>query len=371
MATPLPVSFAASPLPTTFKGTPQQLLDAYTARLQLVTTNQLSLFVSGSTAPLTNSGPWLKNGITWYVWDVNTGAYIPEVIEFQSLRYIAQQNAPDPNLYTFWIVLDASGNPTGIEYFGPSSMWVDIYAIQSTALQNQIQQLTYISYPAAVLATNNQILTIDGTSYVIEYGLAVIDPYNLTNGGVYNYTAPVSGDYVASARIQVDNINAQADALEFNIIGCVNGANPGTCWGGASVPNPPGSRWYPQFSGMVHMNAGDTFDVRIFGNDQDAYNGGVDSGTVNLSNGSYNIHLVKADTTFVAPTSTSGEFLLSSGSATVANTLVTANSIIEITLFSVTGTITQQPFVTTKTAGVGFTVQGGSGDNSTYVYRLS
>lgn len=367
--TPLPVSFTASPLPLNFNGTPQQLCDAFTARLTLTTETQLSLFVAGSIAPVTNSGPWLNNGVTWYVWDVATGAYIPEILTSQSLQYIAQQQPPDPTIYTFWIALDANGNPINIQYYS-NSQWEDIYGAQIQSLLSSLASTTYISYPTSAFNSGTQILTIDGTFYQIQYNSVLNDPYALFNTSTYTYTAPVTGLYWATGRCQIDNINGSGSG-EFRINLAVNGSSlPYSCNGGTNGFQPPGMRWYPAFSGMFHANAGDAITVVIWGNDSDAYYP-VDFGTVLLSSGYFDVFLIRPDVQQPPPALATGTFTLISGAKVVANTAITVNSVIDFTVYSASGTISQQPYVVSKTAGVGFTVHAGSGDNSTYNYSFS
>lgn len=55
---------------------------------------------------------------------------------------------------------------------------------------------------------------------------------------------------------------------------------------------------------------------------------------------------------------------------TVANTAVTANSQVLITLKTVGGTVGAIPSVKTITAGTGFTVSGTASDTSVYNYRI-
>ena len=55
---------------------------------------------------------------------------------------------------------------------------------------------------------------------------------------------------------------------------------------------------------------------------------------------------------------------------TVSSTAVTSTSLILLTLNTVGGTITQEPFVLSKTAATGFTVAGNSGNTSTYQYCI-
>lgn len=55
---------------------------------------------------------------------------------------------------------------------------------------------------------------------------------------------------------------------------------------------------------------------------------------------------------------------------TVANTNVTANSIISFTLKTVGGTVGAAPAIQTITPGTGFTVEGTAGDTSVYNYSV-
>lgn len=55
---------------------------------------------------------------------------------------------------------------------------------------------------------------------------------------------------------------------------------------------------------------------------------------------------------------------------TVADTAITANSIVIFTLKTVGGTVGAYPSIKTITAGTGFTVEGTSGDTSVYNYLV-
>lgn len=55
---------------------------------------------------------------------------------------------------------------------------------------------------------------------------------------------------------------------------------------------------------------------------------------------------------------------------TVANTAITANSIVIFTLKTVGGTVGAAPVIDTITAGTGFTVKGTALDTSVYNYRV-
>jgi hypothetical protein len=73
------------------------------------------------------------------------------------------------------------------------------------------------------------------------------------------------------------------------------------------------------------------------------------------------------------PTAPSGTYtsLTGGGAVTVADTRVTANSVIIFTLKTLGGTPTAAPYVATITPGTGFTVKGSaSGDTSVYNYLI-
>lgn len=101
MPTQIQLTFRAAPLPTNFDGTVQDFADAFVARLTAQSANNISFFASGPVMPTSNVGPWLKNNITWYVWSDTLATYVPETLEFESLRYIAKApNIPSGTIST-------------------------------------------------------------------------------------------------------------------------------------------------------------------------------------------------------------------------------------------------------------------------------
>ena len=74
---------------------------------------------------------------------------------------------------------------------------------------------------------------------------------------------------------------------------------------------------------------------------------------------------------FPQGTAVSGTFTANGASSvTVANTKVTANSSIIITLKTVGGTVGAIPSIKTITPGTGFTVSGTASDTSVYNYKI-
>lgn len=85
-----------------------------------------------------------------------------------------------------------------------------------------------------------------------------------------------------------------------------------------------------------------------------------------------NIPLWSTSTGDVAyPATANGTVTLNGATpVTVSNPLVTADSVIVFTLKTVGGTVGAHPVVETITPGTGFTVEGSSGDDSVYNYRI-
>jgi len=202
----VPVTFKASPLPQNFAGTPQQLQDAIVARLSIEPQNAIAFFSTGSVAPSSNTGPWLKNGITWYVWDVGTGAYVPETLESQSLAYIAQMAAPDPAIYTFWIVLDGSGVAQSIKTYSGGA-WNDVYASTFANIYTKSQTDAAIaaavaagqnagsaSFGVVMTASQNIVFAAPGEQTPqLVWGTEQYDPDSVFSGNVF--AAPKTGLY--------------------------------------------------------------------------------------------------------------------------------------------------------------------------------
>lgn len=203
MATELPLTFRASPLPSNFAGTPQQFLDALVARLAVDTQDALALFSASATTPTSDVGPWL-NGQTWYVWNSGTGAYIPEVLLPSQLKYIASTTAPDPAVYTLWIELNGAGKALTIQYYSGGA-WHSVYedsflAVVAANTINSDAIAAKVSYPfRASKILSAQPVTGNAAAVVV-----VFENEDFDSGGNYasnKFTAPVSGFYQFSAAV--------------------------------------------------------------------------------------------------------------------------------------------------------------------------
>jgi len=259
MSVTLPVTFRASALPSNFRGTPQQFLDALVARLAIETDTNYSIFTIGSTPPLTNVGPFLKNGTTWYVWDSITGSYVPEKLDSLSLRYIVANTQPSASDYTIWIETDAGGKAIAIKTYYAGG-WKDIYEDTFNKLKG---------YPAAAKLTGSQTLSVDGNFYKVIFNQSILDPFTIYDNANSQYIAPVAGVYRASTNIQVDNNTANHSQAEFGVKITTNNAlgDPLAPTSGVAVKDPPGDRWYPQVTGLLNLAAGDSIQVYLESND--------------------------------------------------------------------------------------------------------
>ena len=109
-------NLTAKPLPSNFVGTPQQLLEAITERLNIV--DDKATFVVSDTQPTTNVGPWFKNGKQLWVWDEALSTYKPLDLTEGLLPQVAiQTDSPDPSLYSYWYRILPGGQSGGLYYY--------------------------------------------------------------------------------------------------------------------------------------------------------------------------------------------------------------------------------------------------------------
>ena len=122
-------TITAAPLPENFMGTPQQLIEAFLDRLEVVVEG--TSFVTGSTTPDGNQGPWLKTtptGAQWWVWDPSTSEYAPLDVSASTSPQIyvgdISQGPPDPTQYQIWLQLNGSVFNGFFYYAGSILGWV-------------------------------------------------------------------------------------------------------------------------------------------------------------------------------------------------------------------------------------------------------
>lgn len=214
----LPLNIQMGALPPNVVWTLQQLADAVAQRLSITTQQSFALFVTGSTEPSSDVGPWLKNGIEWWVWSNTYGAYVPITINQESLGYFIGSTAPDQNIYNFWIETAVSGSPLALKTYY-SGAWVDVYATQianysttaqmNTAIANAIAGIPGVtivagqgSFSAKPLAVQNVVFAGPGTmTGTVALGSEVFDPDNCFASN--EFTVPATGFYAFNAALQI------------------------------------------------------------------------------------------------------------------------------------------------------------------------
>lgn len=222
----LPLNIQMGALPPTVQWTPQMLADAIAARLSITTQQAFALFVTGSTEPSSDVGPWLKNGTEWWVWSNTDGAYVPITINQESLGYFIGSAAPDQNIYQFWIETTVGGSPVSLKTYY-SGAWVDVYASQfanypTTAQMNAaiagIPSTTIVagqgSFSAKPLAVQNVVFAGPGTmSGTVALGSEVFDPDNCFASN--EFTAPADGFYSFMGSIQISTTGGSPTDLDI------------------------------------------------------------------------------------------------------------------------------------------------------------
>lgn len=95
---------SAAPLSASFNGTAAEFIQSVVDRLK-VTTDAYPLKV-GATPPPGNEGPWFKDGVTPYVWNEETSAYIPLDLSASYLPQIwVGDTEPDVTKFVLWYKL--------------------------------------------------------------------------------------------------------------------------------------------------------------------------------------------------------------------------------------------------------------------------
>jgi hypothetical protein len=94
----------SAPLPTTFKGDPDDLRKAIVERLQIKSPSTTNFIFIGDTEPTSNVGPWLKDGNKWYVFDEQTKRYVPaDVGDSVTDEFVISEGTPTSSTPAVWL----------------------------------------------------------------------------------------------------------------------------------------------------------------------------------------------------------------------------------------------------------------------------
>jgi len=126
-----------APIPLTFKGKPQDFAEEMVKRMKIVSPTGTNFIFIGDVEPTSNVGPWLKGGVSWFVFDVDLKRYVPLDISESETRWFHIGNAtPSSSDPAVWLrttltptEADPSfGNPIGWYLFNGTS-WVPFDSI--------------------------------------------------------------------------------------------------------------------------------------------------------------------------------------------------------------------------------------------------
>lgn len=154
-------SLRAAPLPSTFRGSPQEFFDAIVERLEVVSDS--ADFVISDIMPASNQGPWLKGGSQWWVWNEDQSTYVPlDVSASANVQEVwVGENPPDTTADDFpHIWLKTSGvTVIGIYYFfGDPTGWVTVQPeLQPNSITTEMLQDGCVS----TVKIRDEAITVD------------------------------------------------------------------------------------------------------------------------------------------------------------------------------------------------------------------
>lgn len=74
-------------IPPTFRGTPGEFANEMVRRMKIVSPSGTNFIFIGDVEPTSNVGPWLKGGVSWYVFDETVKRYVPLDISASETRW--------------------------------------------------------------------------------------------------------------------------------------------------------------------------------------------------------------------------------------------------------------------------------------------
>lgn len=123
MANKTGLFLSMAPLPPDFAGTPQELLEAFIARVKIEAPFGFTSFVISSNKPTSNQGPWLKDGKQWWVWSDDDADYIPlDISASMAALYFIQDTEPSSKSPPLWF--QTSGNQLVEVYVAVGGNWI-------------------------------------------------------------------------------------------------------------------------------------------------------------------------------------------------------------------------------------------------------
>lgn len=197
----------------------------------------------------------------------------------QQIAYLLQSGVPEwDGATTYWIGQHVRYPGTALIF----TSLVDNNLANDPAVDTNNWSSSGSSNPSVASMSTSQTVAVDGAAHLINFDAVEFDPFNRYDVSAKKYTAPVPGAYLVTGNIQVDNADGELATMEISLTIVKNGSVTVRA-SGTSVPNPPGSRWYPKISTVIVLELGDEIDMRLTAED------GVDTGTITVSNSDWSI----------------------------------------------------------------------------------
>lgn len=115
----------ASPIPPTFRGTPQQFADEMVRRMKIVSPSGTNFIYIGDVEPTSNVGPWLKGGDRWYVFDEDVKRYIPlNIDDSATVWYAIGLSTPTSITPPLWLRTTRDATADNPNYGSPIGWYV-------------------------------------------------------------------------------------------------------------------------------------------------------------------------------------------------------------------------------------------------------
>lgn len=236
----------AGPLPTTFKGTPQEMFAEMIRRMKIVSASGGNFFVTGDIEPTSNVGPWLRGGTQWWVFDNATKRYIPLDISQSETRWYWMGNATPPDIVPPVWLKTTQDQTTTNGSFGDPIGWYSWNGVNWIPFNSIIRSGTTAQRPAAPVE-------------YLEYYDTDISCRIWFERGSWRTVSGVPGD------VKPVVFETLADALTFNpgwqVLGTSNQALRGRFLSGATADS-NGANPLTTGAGVPARNAFETYLIQ-------------------------------------------------------------------------------------------------------------
>lgn len=163
----------AAPLPPNFRGDPQAFFEAIVARMKIVSPFGFTSFVIGGAEPTSNEGPWLKNGLQWWIWSDDQAKYIPQDLSASLPPFFwVRETTPPSGDPALWFKVSAT-KFFGI-YFFINGKWVPVTLTSGPTASRPVTPYEFQQYydneiESLIWFERGQWRTVSGTPGDLKY----------------------------------------------------------------------------------------------------------------------------------------------------------------------------------------------------------